>query len=116
MKEITINGKTYQVVFDLQTMINYENITGRSFFGENFNLMHNRIALLIAAIISANKDADIDSGELIKKANVKTFKEIIFAFNVVMDMVGKFFEIPSIEPKEEKSESELKDSGENKKN
>jgi hypothetical protein len=53
---------------------------------------------------------------LIKKANVKTFKEIIFAFNVVMDMVGKFFEIPSIEPKEEKSESEPKDNGENKKN
>jgi hypothetical protein len=116
MKDITINGKTYSVVFDLQTMINYENITGRSFFDKNFHLMHNRIALLIAAIISANKDADIDSGELIKKANYEIFKEIILAFNVVMDMAGKFFEIPSIEPKEEKSESEPKDSGEDKKN
>ena len=44
-KKIKMAGKTYPVVFTLKTMMNFEEITGKSFFNENFETMKSRIAL-----------------------------------------------------------------------
>ena len=47
-KEITINGKTYPVVFNMKTILGYEQISGKSFFGEDFSKMGERLALIAA--------------------------------------------------------------------
>ena len=101
IKEIKLKGKTYSVVFDLQTMLNYEKIVGHSFFGATFEMMHDRIALLIAAIISANADAEIDSESIIKNADGKTIQELIAGYAIVMDLASQFFKIPEVEKKNE---------------
>ena len=114
-KEITLKGKTYPVVFDLQTMLNYEKIVGHSFFGATFEMMHDRIALLIAAIISANADAEIDSESIIKNADGKTIQELIAGYAIVMDLVSQFFKIPEVE-KNSEPKNEPKDEEEGTKN
>ena len=56
-KEITINGKQYPVIFDMQTIMNFEEVTGgKSFFTENLTTLKNRIALIIAAVTAADEN------------------------------------------------------------
>ena len=48
-KKITINGKEYPVVFNLQTIIYYEKDAKKTFFGEDFKQTEDRIYLIAAA-------------------------------------------------------------------
>lgn len=101
-KEITIGGKQYPVTFDMQTILNYEEIVGASFFGATFDKLKERIALVISAILSANKDADVDYSTLISGGSMQAVQQILAAYAVVMDMAGEFFKMPEVEPKDEK--------------
>jgi hypothetical protein len=108
-KKITMAGKTYPVVFTLKTMMNFEEITGKSFFNENFETMKSRIALIISAIIAADADSDITVEQL---ANVETWEaaqEIINAYVAVMELSAKFFKLPEVEPKDEPEPAEAAD-------
>ena len=101
-KEVTILGKTYPVIFVLQTIINYEELNnGKSFFGEKFEDTISRIRLVVSAILAFNKDADINFEELSKIDTWEKTKEIITAFSVVMELSAKFFNKPAIEPEDE---------------
>ena len=97
-KEITIGGKTYPVVFNLKTMMNFEEITGKSFFGESFDGFKERIALIISAALAADEKADITVAQ-----------DIIKAYVAVMELSAKFFNIPEVEPKDEKPAEEAED-------
>ena len=100
-KEVNIKGQTYQVVFNLQTLLLFEEIIGYSFFGVEFVKFKERIALTIAAILSANKDADIDYDYIVKNADAETILDITKAYAEVMKLAGKFFKIPEVEPKDD---------------
>lgn len=100
-KEITINGKTYPVVFNMKTILGYEQISGKSFFGEDFSKMSERLALITAAVISADSKADISIDELINADKQELVQEIITAGSVVIGMVNEFFKTPDVEPKPE---------------
>ena len=99
-KEITINGKQYPVVFDLQTMMNFEEITnGTSFFGAPLETLKNRVAIIAAAAISADDKTDLTVEAILCDKDYKAMQQIIEAYNVVMTLAADFFPIPEIEKK-----------------
>ena len=101
-KEITLNGKTYPVAFTIKTMMGFEEIVGHSFFDEKeFSSFGVRIAIIIAAILAANKDADITFDELVDIDDLEGLKELGVAFNTVMEMSAEFFHIPEVIKKDE---------------
>ena len=106
MKEITINGKTYPVVFNMKTILGYEQISGKSFFGEDFAKMSERLALIVAAVISADSKADISIDDMMNADTMELVQEILAAYNVVIGMVNEFFVTPDVEPKPSKEEGD----------
>lgn len=111
-KEITINGKKHPVVFNMKTIMNYEEVTnGKSFFDEKFATLKSRIALIISAALSANEDTTLTVEELTGNQDLKAVQEIINAQAVIMPLVTDFFAIPKIveedsQQKEEEGEKE----------
>ena len=101
MKEITINGKTYPVVFNMKTILGYEQISGKSFFGEDFAKMSERLALIVAAVISADSKADISIDDMMNADKLELVQEVLTAYTVVICMVNEFFKMPDVEPKQE---------------
>jgi hypothetical protein len=110
-KEITIGGKTYPVVFTLKTMLNFEEITGKSFFGESFDTFKSRIALIISAVVAADENAGITIEQLTNADTWQAAQDIVKAYVDVMELSAKFFNIPEVEPKDEKSDDETEDEG-----
>lgn len=98
MKEITINGKTYPVVFNMKTILGYEQISGKSFFGEDFTKMSERLALIVAAVISADSKADISIDDMMNADKLELVQEVLTAYTVVIGMVNEFFKKPEVEP------------------
>ena len=99
-KEITIQGKQYPVVFDLQTMMNFEEITnGTSFFGANLETLKNRVAIIAAAAISADDKTDLTVEKILAAKDFEAMRQIIEAYNIVMTLAGEFFNVPEIEKK-----------------
>ena len=100
-KEITINGKKYPVVFNMKTILGYEQISGKSFFGEDFSKMSERLALIVAAVISADSKADISIDDMMNADRMELVQEILTANTIVIGMVNEFFKTPDVEPKQE---------------
>ena len=100
-KEITINGKTYPVVFNMKTILGYEQISGKSFFGEDFSKMSERLALIVAAVVSAGSKEELSIDEMINADRMELVQEIITAYTIVIGMVNEFFKTPDVEPKQE---------------
>jgi hypothetical protein len=111
-KTITLGGKEYAVVFNMQAMLNYEFIAGKSFFGEDFALLKERMALIVAAVTAADEEAELKLTDLVNGADIQVLKDIITAFAVVMTLVSDFFGKPAVEP-EDKSEDNEEDKKKN---
>ena len=103
-KEITLNGKTYPACFYMKTILGYEEITGNSFFTNDFSQLRDRIALIVAAILSADSKEEPSIEDLINADTIELVKEILVAYNIVSAMATEFFTVPDIEPKEEAEE------------
>lgn len=109
-KEITLNGKPVAVSFTLTTLLTYEELTDSNFFGEQFEKLKARIALIYAAIYTADRDTTITVDDIL---NTDNWQEIAEAFTTVMQMAGDFFKLPKVIEEAEKRESvELHDSEE----
>ena len=113
-KEITINGKTFPVVFTVKTIMGFEDITGKSFFGEKFRTIGNKTALVFAAIIAADEKADLTMDDLMNADQVETLNDIGNAFTTVNELADEFFHIPAVEPQPEPAEES--EEGDNQKN
>ena len=99
-KEITINGKQYPVIFDMQTIMNFEEVTsGKSFFTENLTTLRNRIALIIAAVTAADENTTLEVKDLVGSRTLEDVQEIIAAYNIIDSLAAEFFKIPEIEKK-----------------
>ena len=105
-KEITINGKTYPVVFNMKTILGFEEISGKSFFNEDFSMLRERIALVTAAVISADSNAELSIDNLIEADTLKQVQEILAAYTVVTEMATDFFKTPEVEPQPKEKEGE----------
>ena len=100
-KEITINGQSYPIVFNMQTILNFEEISNKSFFGEDFNKLKDRIALIISAVLAANKDTSLTIEDMIQTDRFSVMQEIFTAYAIVMELANEFFKVPAVEPKDE---------------
>ena len=106
-KEVTILGITDPIEFTLQTLLNYEELNnGQSFFNAKFESIKERIAIVVSAILAADKDADIDFDRLAKIDNWQQMQEIVAAYVTVMELSTKFFNIPEIEQKHDPAPAE----------
>ena len=106
---ITINGVSYPVVFTLLTMSNFEEITNKGFFEANLLTTNNRIAIVIAAALAADKDTKLTVEDLRSNETFDDYKQIVVAFNTVMELANDFFKVPGIEPKPEQPAEEKTD-------
>ena len=111
---ITINGKDYPVIFTLLTLSNFEEITKQGFFEANLNTVNNRMAIIVAAAIAADKDTKLTIEELRGKETFDDYLQITKAYNVIMVLAQDFFHIPKVEegkdpdPKEDEQEEGVK--------
>lgn len=106
MKQITINGKQYPAAFDMQTILNFEEITGRSFFTAPFTTLSDKVAVIVAAVFSADANSDISVDAIIGNKDWNACKQILVAFNVVSEEMTAFFPVPEVEKKDEPETTE----------
>lgn len=107
---ITINGRELPVQFCAATMINFEQITGKPFGGEKFETQLSRIALVMAANMTADNDTQLTIDELLYHTS---WQELRSAFDTVLKMLADWFTVPDIikkveEEKADKQEGEKK--------
>lgn len=100
---VTINGVSYPVVFNLLTLSNFEEITKQGFFEANLVTTNNRIAIVIAAALAADKDTKLTVEDMRGQETFDDYKQIVAAFNTVMELANDFFKVPGVEPKPEKT-------------
>lgn len=109
-KEININGKAYPVVFNMQTIIIFEEIANKSFFVVNFNKTTERMALIVSSVMAADKESSITIEEVMAEQDMNALKQINEAFAIIFDMTADFFKIPKVlNPNEELKEEEKKE-------
>lgn len=99
--KVTLAGQEYDIVFDMQTMINFEEIANKSFMGVKFDRFHDRIILIFAAVLAADASTELKPDTLLKAASLEAVKEISAAFGEVAALMDSFFEVPAVEPKPE---------------
>jgi hypothetical protein len=90
-------------------MMNFEEITGKSFFGESFDGFKERIALIISAVLAADEKADITVEQMTNAETWQQAQDIIKAYVAVMELSAKFFKLPEVEPKDEPAPDEAAD-------
>ena len=88
-KEITIGGVTYPVAFSMKTMLNFEEISGKPFFGESFDHLKERIALIMSAALTADDNTKLTIDDLMKGDEWDRVKELMAAYNTVMILLKK---------------------------
>ena len=96
-KEITINGKTYPVIFTLATLSNFEEIAKIAFFNADLGMVKNRIALICAAAIAADENTKLTVEDLRGNETWEDYVKIATAYTVVMELAATFFHAPEIE-------------------
>ena len=114
-KEITIQGKTYPIDFTMQAIMTFEEIADKSFFDCNFSKTTDRMALIYAAVMNADKKADITIEKITGDMGLQAVREIIAAFGTVMNLANEFFELPKVTQEEDKTD-EPNDDDEKQKN
>jgi len=94
--EITINGKQYPIVFNLLTMSNFEEIVNKGFFEVNLNITNNRMALVMAAVLAADKETTLTVEELRGNDDWEAYMQITKAYTTLMQLADTFFPIPDV--------------------
>lgn len=116
-KEITIAGITYPIDFTMEAIMIFEEVSEKSFFDTKFNKTTDRIALIYAAVMNADKESDITIQKITGDMSFNTMTDIIAAFKTIMVLVNDFFRLPKVtEEEEEEEKTEEKDNGEKPKN
>ena len=103
-KEVTINGKTYPIVFTMKTITGFEEIVKHSFFADDFSMMASRMAIVVAAIVAADINADVSADDMLNADKFEAVKEVIGAYTTVMELAGEFFEVPETTKKHNENE------------
>ena len=103
-KEITLQGKTYPIDFTMQAIMTFEEIADKSFFDCNFSKTTDRMALIYAAVMNANKKADITIEKIAGDMGLQAVRDIIAAFGTVMNLANEFFELPKVTQEEDKTD------------
>lgn len=109
---VTFNGVNYPVVFDMLTMSNFEEIANKGFFEAKLNKINERMAIVMAAALAADKDTSLTIDIMRGKETLEDYKQIVEAYSVVMLLANDFFNIPEVEKEKEKEEKTDEGEGE----
>ena len=96
-KEITIGGQQYPVAFTLKTIDGFERITSTPFSTANLDLTHNRMALIVAAALTADKNTKLTAEAIIGDGDLKALKQITAATTTIMELATEFFEVGALD-------------------
>ena len=110
-KEITIGGVQYPVEFTFQALLNFEQITKKSFFETDFKMITDRIALIAAAVYAADEKSKLTVDTIMAGKDLKAIQDITAAFAIVTDLCNEYFEIPKVV--QDAEDREAADAGEN---
>ncbi len=99
---IHLLGQDIDVMMNMKVIIGYEEITGTSFYGENFDTFKTRYALLVAIIAASDANSDL-SDRLLTDVSPKEFTA---AFEVAIHAAADFFEIPIVIKQDEEQKQE----------
>ena len=103
-KEITIAGKTYPIDFTMKTIMKFEEIVDKSFFDCNFSKTSDRMALIYAAVATANEKHDLTIEKMAGDMGLQAVRDVIAAFGIVMNLANEFFELPKVTQEEDKDD------------
>lgn len=103
--KITLHGQDYPVAFNLQTIINFEDIAGHSIFGDDLTTIKSRIAMIMAAVLSADEKTALTINDILGNKDWQATTEIIAAYAIVDSMSSDFFKIPEIEKNADEAEA-----------
>ena len=93
----------------MQAIMTFEEIADKSFFDCNFTKTTDRMALIYAAVMNADKKADITIEKIAGKLDLDAVKDIIAAFSAVMMLANDFFELPKVTEEEDKADKPKED-------
>lgn len=96
-KEITIGGQQYPVAFTLKTIDGFERITSTPFSAANLDLTHNRMALILAAALTADENTKLTAETIIGDGDLAALKQITAATTTIMELVTEFFEVGKLD-------------------
>lgn len=96
-KEITIGGQQYPVAFTLKTIDGFERITSTPFSTANLDLIHNRMALILAAALTADENTKLTAETIIGDGDLKALKQITAATTTIMELAKEFFEVGALD-------------------
>ena len=97
----------------MTTVLCYEEIVDKSFFGEDFSRNKERMALILAACYAADENTTLSIDEL---RTVADWSEMVAAFNKVMALASDFFNIPKVVADAEAKEETEQEKGDKPKN
>lgn len=114
---ITINGKEYPVEFAMDTMINFEQIVNKSFFETEFKTLLDRMALIVAAVVTADDQTTLNVDDLKGSNDLNAVQQIILAYSVVDKLMAEFFKVPdNVKKSEDADDAEKQEKPEDSKN
>ena len=96
-KEITIGGQQYPVAFTLKTIDGFERITSTPFSTANLDLTHNRMALILAAALTADENTKLTAEAIIGDGDLNALKQITAATTIILELVTEFFEVGALD-------------------
>ena len=105
-QEIQIGTRILPVAFNMTTLLTFEEITDRPFFGEEFLKNKERLALIFAAVYAADRDTTFTIDELMAADN---WQQVSHAFELVTEMAKEFFTVPKVVADAEKQEAHTSD-------
>lgn len=115
-KKITLSGKEYPVDFNMKTILNFEEISGTTFFVETFTTLKSRIALVMASVLTADENTDLTLEVMMGGKDVQAVRDVIQAYLSVNALASKFFEIPEAEKQNQPEQPEDAEADEKPKN
>lgn len=102
-QQITINGKPVSIIFNMSTVLAFEEKTGKSFFAEDFSRFKERLLIIHAAIQAADNKPSVSFDDLM---SISDWDEMSSAYTAVMNQAKEFFHIPLLVSESEKKESD----------
>lgn len=95
-RKITIQGVEYPVVFNMKTVMNFEEIANKSFLGNDFVKTSDRIALVLASVMAADEKTNLTIETIVGNGDWESLKAVNVAFNDIMEDGLKWFGIPKV--------------------
>lgn len=99
-RQVTLDGKKYNVVFNMAVQIKYEKISGQPFDLQKMDTQTATMQMCFASLQTGNKEMPFTLDELAEKISMA---EWVSLKNAVIDSMSEWFNMPDVMGNEEAS-------------